>query len=517
MPSSKRRLKNVLPYLLVVLYSIISAFTMFLNGDDFVWYYIDSNDLLSGYKNPNGRYLSNFITINIIKHPIFRCIFVSLVLALLLILLSKLLDLNNRSFSIKLFYSITTVVLIPSLTYCEVISWISGFTNYVFPIMITLIFMLIVFNVLFFEKSFKAYHILLFSLIGLASGLCIEHSTIYNIILGLAVIILLKWRRNKLYIAPFFFLFFSCISAFLMFSNNNYSDISQNDDMYGNRQFVFDTADFFMNIMRTIVVYYTKKFWIINLIICFSIIIMFFKNHDVVKKSKYSYICIVIIVAYSLYSALCAGYTDLVYLSDAMKIRGLEAAFCFLYLVSISYFVWIFFDVNRRIRTYLYLISTLVLSGPFMFIEPATARCFFANYIFWILFSGELLFFIVDSIKPDILKKIYIIAAITASCSILFILNIEITNWYYNYLRFDFIKEQIEEGKSSGIQVIEYPYSDYILDSFQNNSLFVTDLNGGVTYFSLLADYYEFDAKNLNYSSFTLISSSDYYRYISSD
>ncbi len=517
--NANRRIFQIIPYILALVYAVVSPLSMFMNDDDYLWYFIGRIDSLDFFRNPNGRYLSNTITYYIVNYPILRFFFVSAVLLAFVFLIAKLIDVEKISYSTKLCFVLSAAALIPATSYCETIAWISGFTNYVFSVVLVLCYLAMVFNVLFSEKNFKPYCLILFPAIAISAGLCVEHVAIYDVFLGIAVIVLLKVRRKKFFIAPVLFFIFACISAFFMFTNGVYSDISGGSDVYGNRKIEISFSDFFTNTLRFVVPNYSKSFWIINIIIAAAVIILFCKKHDMAMKSKYSPVCLAIIVFYSLYSIYCSGYSDLRFLNSAMKVRGFETAFAFLYVISIAYFIWIFFDANRRIRLYIYILSTLMLTGPFIFISPVTARCFFVEYVFWILLSGELLFSALALLVSEHMKQSGLVGVTAAAALVFFILNVQCTNCYYAHLRYDYIKKQIEDGKKSNIIVVDYPYTEYTHDDMSESNNF-SDMGSDtseeseheVYYFDLICKYYGFDGSGYSFYDFKHYSTIDYHQ-----
>ena len=58
----KKLIKTHYAYILIFAFIIISGFTMFMCCDDYIWFYAFSDDRLSSYASPNGRYFTNFIT-----------------------------------------------------------------------------------------------------------------------------------------------------------------------------------------------------------------------------------------------------------------------------------------------------------------------------------------------------------------------------------------------------------------------------------------------------------------------
>jgi hypothetical protein len=511
---------SIASYVIVSVYSIVTALSLFFDNDDYIWYFADKYEALNSYINPNGRYFSNYVTRLLVKYSSFRFLFVSITIIALILLLSRFIGFgfdNDRYPVLKKSIILSLLILLPVKTYAETFLWISGFTNYIFSALGTLIYVIILFNVLFKNGNFKIYHYILFPVIALSIGLCVEHIAIYNVILAIASIILLRYKKQKFYIPPFGFLIFSCLAVIIMFFNKNYSEIYESGDSLGTRGFNFDFSEWLMNAFRYVVPNYTKKIFVVNIIIALSFSVISYYKKDIFKKSKYALVSMITVFLYAAYSLFTsAGYADIVPLNINFKIRGCEFAFMFLYVVSLAYLIWIFFRNDRGLKLYFYLISTILLAMPFMFVNPVTARCFFVNYIFWILFACELLFYVFEITNIDLKQTGQFLSLIVCSCFIAVILNISVVNKYYYNLRIDFLKNQLQEGRKSNILVIDLPYPDYNFDDLSKPYIFDTEFAGEYTYFRLLCDYYDIDGKELEFDDFQHISTSDYYLYIHS-
>lgn len=505
----QKKILSFAPCAVIVLYAAVTALALFMNGDDYIWYYVGRDADFNEYTAPNGRYFSNFVTTLIVRYPVFRYIFIPVTIVAFLYVLAKLLNIDKKVSEVRLCFALSFLILIPASTYAETILWMSGFTNYVFSVVLTLIFILTLFNVLFRGREFKLYHFLLFPVLAVVAGLCVEHIAIYDVFLGIAAIILLRIKRKKFYVAPFFYLIPACISIALMFTNRNYSNIAESGDDVGIRTFYFSFSDLFYNIEQFVVPNYIKRFFAVNLVIAVSFLILYRFNTKRFKASKYAPLCMTIVILYAAYSVFYSCYTDLVALKPDMKIRGFEVAFTFLYIVSLLYMLWVFFDGSRLIRFYFYICSTILLTAPFSFINPVTARCFFENYVFWILFSGELLFTAVSLIGSDSSDFIRSCFIFVASALTVFVLGACISNKYYNDLRFDYIREQAEDPSIDRIQIIDLPYQKYVHDDLSDTS--ATDEDTSIySYYWLMCRYYGIDG---NDKKFTHISTSDYYVY----
>jgi hypothetical protein len=84
--------------------------------------------------------------------------------------------------------------------------------------------------------------------------------------------------------------------------------------------------------------------------------------------------------------------------------------------------------------------------------------------------------------------------------------NIVITDKYYNNIRIDYIKEQLDSGIST-ISVIKLPYDDYVYDDIQtinSSEISENDFMSGYSYDELLYMYYGIDVEDKEFD-FTYI------------
>ena len=117
-----------------------------------------------------------------------------------------------------------------------------------------------------------------------------------------------------------------------------------------------------------------------------------------------------------------------------MRSVAIETAFTFIYVVAIAYLIYVFLDKNGRIRSYIYLLSTLIVTAPFLIVSPVTARCFFANKIFWMLLGGEILSTAFVTVNRKYKEKFNGMAFAVAFCSVFLVINACLTNKYVDVL-----------------------------------------------------------------------------------
>ena len=143
--------------LLIVVFSILTSISQFMNGDDYLWYFSANDSELEAWTKANGRLFSNQMTMLLCRNIPFRTIFVAVSFALFLILLSKLFDFDNVTKGGKYCLALTFFILIPPTAYAESVVWISGYTNYIFSMVLLFlyIYLMLIFVYLFSFQNHK--------------------------------------------------------------------------------------------------------------------------------------------------------------------------------------------------------------------------------------------------------------------------------------------------------------------------------------------------------------------------
>ncbi|WP_367270468.1 DUF6056 family protein [Ruminococcus sp.] len=507
---NKSNLLNVLPYGVIALFVVCTSLALFMNGDDFLWYFSRSDEALSSWTTPNGRLFSNQMTYWLVRSILFRTIFISITFFAFIILLSKLFDIENKCGKIKYYAVLFSFVCIPPATYAETVNWISGYTNYIFSLIPIFSYLFFMFRYVFSDRKPPLMYALIFTVLGLVGGLCVEHITIYSVILAAAMLVIVLKNNRKCVIHAVGYLIGAVVSCVIMFSSSAYSEIYSDGDSVGGRQFKFDFSDIMHNAYSYVVMHYTKDYWALGLILTIGLSVLYFRSSFGEKKPKYLDICMRICWVYAAYSVFTSCVSNIVSYSPAMKLVAIETAFSFLYVISIAYLVTFFLSRNGSIRACIYLVSTFILTAVFVFISPVTARCFFANYIFWILLCGEVVSEVIKGSGEKALGMIERLA-FTAAMSAAFLISYEcLSNKYYNELRFDYIEEQMQDKNCRSIRTIILPYGKYVNDDLEDGLFDSQNVIGKFEYSDYILRYYGIDVERARQMAIIKVSVYDY-------
>ena len=500
-----------LPYIFIAVFSVIMSLSNYMNGDDYLWYYSFDDPALEEWRAPNGRLFSNQVTMWLVRSWFFRAVFIAVTLAAFLILLGKLFDFEKKIGSAAYYIPLMLFIMIPSATYCETVRWISAYTNYVVSVLFLLVYLLFMFCCLFREHKPKPFTAVLFLPLALGAGLCVEHMTIYNIVLALAMVILVIKLKKKGIPHALAYLAGAAVSCFLMFGNSMYSEIYSESDSVGNRYFELGFANIMQNAYSYVVMHYTKDFWLLSAVLTAALTVLYFRSRYRDKKYKYLNVCMTICWLYSSYSVFNMCFGSLRANTPAMRIVALETAFSFVYVVAIAYLINVFLENNARIRAYIYLVSTFLVTAPFLVISPVTARCFFANYMFWILLCGELLCAALKrafKFKADIVIRTSFVLAFASA----FIISFEcISNKYYDVLRFSYIREQMADEKSRSLNLMLLPYTEYSHDDLKDGIEEGGQAIGNIGYSDYILRYHGIDVEKARKRTSSHMTPYDYY------
>ena len=509
--------------LVIVLFSFIQSLCLITHGDDLFWRQKSSYNNIFTSKSENARYFTNIFTHLITSDSLCRIIIYTIFLSAFLILIAKIVNGDNPKLFFGYSFSFLSFLFLPITFYESVFNWMSGFTNYVISMVFLFMYLWFVYPILNgrepkYSKWFAIYPFFL----GFLGSFCVEHVSIYNFIFGIFIILYSYKIHKKVFLPNITYIISVIIALILMFSNSTYSGVLADDpNRAGLRYFEFSFSDLSMKLYTEIIPLFAKKFWFIHLLIAFSLYIIFFKldkSSFSKEKKRYSNISMILVVLYAIYSLFSSLFTDFQSLTYAYRVNALETAFVFLYILSIIFLSYNIFDRYRFIRISLYIISILILTAPFIIVNPVTERCFFAEYCFWILTTGEIVVYVLIELKAIDLFHFKRLLSIICACMFFSISYINVSNKICEIIRVKYIHQQIDSN-SNVIEIIEIPYSEYSSDVIymfptykKTETITVSDnmIEAKKRYFEYYKDYIGVDDR-FDPKKFVYISIQDYF------
>lgn len=311
MKSQKK--KNAILYFLTIIFWGIFYYFLPLAGDDWAWgSSLGIERMKNAFDGYNGRYLGNLLIILITRSVIAKLIVCSLTMFLLILILSKIFDaMSNHdkhtasyllAFSSVLFLILPNQIafgeLQPFQIFGSTIGWLSGFTNYVVPSVLILLYYYFVTNRGYDNRRMYA---LLF-VDGVSACLCVEHYTLFCLLFSFFIIVYRLYFYKNLCKKSVFFFSGSFVGALIMFSNSSYR-LMQEGDVSNNQRAVgflgsfkqYANYVFGANANKTIVIIFEI---VLLLVIASTLAFFFAKLYKALKQKNISkllpIICIVV-------------------------------------------------------------------------------------------------------------------------------------------------------------------------------------------------------------------------------
>ena len=307
-----------------------------------------------------------------------------------------------------------------------------------------------------------------------------EHVTLYNLALAVAVLIFSKVKHHKTYATHWCFLAGAVIGAGIMFTNSAYGFISSGKDEFtyrsmavgGTVQRYFDTIG--GNIIR-ISNYLTECNALMNVLLAalFCIVLhRLFKKGGVTKGRRvWLIVSAGILVAYAAYSCVLTVWAKIAGTNVARDAIDPAWRFTFTLLFSIALLLCILLGIQSRRRKgqmLFALVSVYVFCTPLFIVTPLTARCFLPCYAMFMLLAA-LLFDLIYRDTADKTKATRTAGAVFAACLIalgVFYATVFVQIKDYSVGREAYVQAQIDRGEKK-IYLPMYPAytGDYIRGS----------------------------------------------------
>lgn len=515
-------------WLIFVLTAIVQAICLIPIGDDFLWAVDGREDFQDTGISANGRYFTNALTHLMARNNPAKWALYILFSVLMLYCITKMIRKSDRLISAA--FACLSLFLVPSEIYQNIISWLSGFTNYYVGAVCLLLYFVFCGKILRGEALSCKKTTLLYTLVlGFVSSLCVENQTILNLAFSVFIIVLSLVRFKKLHPACAAHLVGALAGLVLMLSNESIvSILGGEEDKAGFRFTDFDLMTMFSVFYKDLVKYYAKPFALAHIVIAVSLLILFgrkFSGGE--KRPKYALPALVVVLVFAVYSTLSSSFHLFTVTSAAYREQALECALTFLYFVSLLYLGCVLLERFSFTRLAVYLCSSLLSVLPFLVVKPVSSRCFFLGGIFWALAAGELLTSAFEGTnwEDTLTLKLPVFVGV-AGCALVLCLE-NIMNKYAEKEGIRYLKEQLRAGKTRNVEILSFPYPDLAMDTLfdhlvknvdetendtentQQESTDETDEKHG-GYYDAIKAYYELDDALDDVTGFIKISLYDY-------
>lgn len=440
-----------------------------LSLDDWAWGgQIGIDRFETMFKGYNGRYFGNFLILAMARSKIFRVAVMTVVTVSIPMIINKYFD------SKRIIYFVVGLVLlflIPSDVYGQTLGWASGFSNYVPPIAASLFYLMLVNNIWGKSKpEYKKYVTVVTFCTGIFGALFMEYVTLFNVALGVLVILFVYLHFKKFCAAHIGFLAGSIVGAGIMFSNSTYLNILNKSDEANYRSVAGAGSGLLETLVSNAKIIYphlVENNVLINVIMC--VLLLFIVSASLkTEKSRKKRIAIIVssavAVAYVCFDILITSYSRWAFLSLLNKYLtdGVKGLFAMLFLFALAVTPLLCVkDTVRAIRIASPILFIFILTVPLFVVKPLNARCFFPQYVMFVLYSLELLRYAIGLRKEKSSHRFDIIKiSALAACFTLVIYYGAIYSaiHYVDVTRTDYVLAQVEKGEKE-VELPKYPYA----------------------------------------------------------
>ena len=454
----KRLNKN---YAIILIFLCVLCFLFPWSGDDWAWGSSFGAELFNSFfKGYNGRYLGNLLVLALTRSRILRAVVMAGTYTALMYLTEKIAGESKGRLSM-----IAILLLcMPARMFAQAMAWTSGFSNYVPSIVISLLYIFLVRDVFdcrtdhYPESNRSGFALGVYLLLGLAGSLFIEHVTIYNLCLGVFVLVYGFIRFKRVSPTHIAFSIGSIAGAALMFSNGAYRAVAQHTDWYRSMarglKDILDRA--YTNSIYTIIPFGFIGCLVLMLALCVAACLV-----SCVYSKKWK-------VWHDLSLAVIVAYSALAVMGNVGKVnhvnywRTIEIVATVLYL-----FAWVVFILTLplesplRMKYLLYVASAVIMDGCLLFVTPIGPRCLFGSYVFFSLLAVSLMNVALENVPKNASQVLCDALTICAVVCAYYIVYIYGTVAYFDNYRLEKARADVVAGNTT-IQVENMIYDEYV-------------------------------------------------------
>lgn len=442
------------------------AYMIPFTGDDWAWgAEIGLERLRNHFRNYNGRYLGNLIVIALTRSRLLRAFVMSAVFSGSVYFLNR--TVGNNSVT-TLLAALICFFAMPSTVLRQTVAWTSGFSNYVVPTFLIILYFFIIRDIAEGSPSFKWGTAVGTFFVGICACLFMENLTIYLVAVDVLIIILTHRLFGKVYTPVLTHLVGSVIGCAVMFTNSAYIGIFKSNDSY---RTIGTDSDGFFGRMRDNLFFVIRKKLVLNnvylniiiLAVCVALAVLFFKkNKNRPPKSKAAVISSLSVIAlYTAYSVFRAVYQAK--RRDPLALEIITSIFLLLFLSALILLAIVCVEnIGVKTRLVFYIAGIVIVTAPLFIVTPLSSRCFYCQYMFFVLYVCEALGYVIKErnvkVKPIVVRSV--LGAACVACAA-FYLVIYTSVYSADLKKSAYIRQQIAEKKQVVI-IPDLPHKDYL-------------------------------------------------------
>lgn len=469
---------NIYPYRRYIAFACASlaifALLVYLfpySGDDWAWgSEIGLDRLRNHFEGYNGRYAGNLLVMALTRSKALNIIITafSLVCACFIPLLFT----GSKRFA-TLPAAFALLLLTPKSIWVQSVVWTAGFSNYVPPIILLMVYLITVRSV--FEQDEPKYGKFapVFAAIGgFACTLFMENVTLYALALSACVIIFAFIKFREFFAVNIAHFVGSAAGAILMFSNSAYSAIANAKDGYR-------STAMSEGLLKTVINHTTiiaKQFFTDNIpmlavvtALCAALVFIFVRRNgsDHMKKVAVISVCVNTVSFMIILCRRLLAFRVFADLCDKLPGRYFSAVFypaVLLYSITVLAVILICIRDKTVLAKSLFLLGGIpVLMAPLLVVNPIGPRCFFPPYFVGIVFCVFIFNYIADIAPLGELKLRKFTAAFSAvgAAMLVFMLCIYIPIHSCDIKRNEYAVKQAEAGCKT-VKLCKLPHGSYV-------------------------------------------------------
>lgn len=441
--------------------------------DDWAWgSQVGIDRLASNFDSYNGRYLGNYMVLLLTRSKILQ-VFVISASATLFCLLPSLFV--GKQSILYVLVSLVLLLLMPKEIFTQTVVWTSGYSNYMPPIILSVIYFILIRNIFGKEKPvYSAPTSISVATLGICGCLFMEHVTLFNLAISFLVLIFVFIKYRRVYFPHLAFAAGCIAGSVIMFSNSSYGLIANANDAQGGYRSTALSGSFTETLKENIQIIGEQLFiknimiWILISCMLLFLSVSFMKSSATQKKKNIALgtffvnvFCLFIIYAKHKYE-----YWFMFLQSDRSDIFTLLLFTLVMVIYCLSVLGIIVLCVSSKevlMKMFLVLISIVIVTAPLAVVSPVSPRCFFPQYFLLTIFCILLLNYLIRifKIKHSVYKTSVVSLAAIAASIFVFMLNIYSTVYTYENKRHEYIQKQIANAEET-IKVCELPNTTYI-------------------------------------------------------
>lgn len=469
---------------LVVFYAaffILFAAVMYLSphtADDAYYDYLNMTNpykifhFAAGYGN--GRVLGNLLAVVLCKSQLLAAVVRSAFVSALVYFIVRLADNKKEHTEVLTLSTMLLTVGVDGLFFGEVFAWISGFSNYIPPMVLTLICLCLIKERNRKAMPFSARLLTLVEILVFASAgqLFTESNTLNSVLLAVVVLVYCFFkRRDKLVFSVTYLLGTGLGTGVMLFARRfvhdkdgiyqtvNYS--SQLDSISG---LLVNVRDIYSKF-----VCWLPKFFLLYIMLSAVLLVLVYKGSKSLSKKLTSFVTFSL-CAYPLYSVLASVLDNGNFANDKMKYIYMAFTTLLFLMYVISLFICSSLFEKGKAIAYDFLVAfALFTSAYFVVLYPVNPRCIYYSYVvFEVAFC-----FVLDNIIQYINIKKRTVSKALKSCIIgmfAFLIplytNITVINNQMN----EYVEYQVAQGAKS-VSICLLTNTDYFHHSYASARL----------------------------------------------